>query len=118
MASTTTIASSTTIPIASTMPKSERLLIENPNPFIAANVQINETGIAIRGMIAARQFWRKIRTTRTTSDRFEQRFLHFVDRFTDRNCWVVNNRVVESGRKTLFEFGHFLPNRVGSGERI
>src|SRR5205809_604331 len=51
-------------------------------------------------------------------DRFEQRFLHFVDRFTDRNCWVVNNRVVESGRETLFKFGHFLPNRVGSGERI
>src|SRR5207244_5346736 len=44
------MASSTTIPIARTMPKSERLLIENPKPFIAANVPISETGIAMRGM--------------------------------------------------------------------
>ena len=55
------------MPIARTMPNSERLLIENPKPFIAANVPINETGIAMRGMIAARQVWRKIKTTRTTS---------------------------------------------------
>ena len=65
--STTTIASSTTIPIASTKPKSERLLIENPNSIIKKNVPTSETGIAKIGMIAARQFWRKTIMTKTTS---------------------------------------------------
>ena len=67
IASTTTMASSTTIPIARTTPKSETLLIENPKADIAAKVPINETGIAMSGMSAARQVWRKTSTTRTTS---------------------------------------------------
>ena len=54
--STTTIASSTTMPIASTKPKSERLLIENPNRYIKKNVPTSETGIAKSGITAARQF--------------------------------------------------------------
>ena len=61
------MASSTTMPMASTMPKSEMLLIENPKTVMAANVPMSETGIAISGIIAARQFCRKIRTTSTTS---------------------------------------------------
>ena len=54
--STTTIASSTTMPMASTSPKSDRLFIENPNTSISANVPISETGMANSGIIAARQF--------------------------------------------------------------
>ena len=46
--------------------KREMLLIEKPKADMAAKVPINETGIAISGMSAARQVWRKIRTTRTT----------------------------------------------------
>ena len=38
--STTTIASSTTMPIASTRPKSDSMLSEKPNAAIAANVPI------------------------------------------------------------------------------
>ena len=64
--STTTIASSTTIPIESTIPKSERLLILNPNKCITAKVPMSETGTATSGMIEARQVWRKTTTTRTT----------------------------------------------------
>ena len=67
MASTTTMASSTTMPIARTMPKSEMLLIEKPKAAMAAKVPMSETGIAISGIIAARQLWRKMRTTSTTS---------------------------------------------------
>src|SRR5207247_5464838 len=66
-ASTTTIASSTTSPIASTNPKSESVLIENPNSGNNTKTPINETGTAQSGMSVARQPCRKIKTTRTTS---------------------------------------------------
>ena len=65
--STTTIASSTTMPIASTRPNSERLLSEKPSAASTANVPISDTGIAASGMIAERQFWRNTITTSTTS---------------------------------------------------
>src|SRR6266487_1403810 len=97
IASTTTIASSTTMPMARTMPKSERLLIENPKPFIAANVPINE---------------------HDQRDRFEERLLHFMDRFADRNRRIVNNCVVESGREALLELGHLLSHCIGSRESV
>ncbi len=45
--STTTIASSTTRPIASTSPNSESVLIEKPSTRISANVPISETGTVI-----------------------------------------------------------------------
>src|SRR5213080_4896638 len=51
-------------------------------------------------------------------DRFEKRLLHFVDRFADRDCRIVNNRVVEAGRKPLLKFSHLLSYRVGGRERI
>jgi hypothetical protein len=65
-ASTTTIASSTTSPIASTRPKSDSVLIEKPRKGKKANVPMSDTGTAIRGMSVARQFWRKRKTTRIT----------------------------------------------------
>src|ERR1041384_1702144 len=65
--STTTMASSTTIPIASTSPNNDRLLIEKPRPSITANVPTSETGTAASGMIEARQVGRKMMTTMTTS---------------------------------------------------
>ena len=66
-ASTTTIASSTTRPMASTSPKRERVLMENPSMGNTAKVPIRETGTAIRGMRVALQFCRKRKTTRMTS---------------------------------------------------
>src|SRR5258708_26708455 len=53
--STTTIASSTTIPIARTRPNSDRLLSENPKIAMKKKVPISDTGIATIGMMAARQ---------------------------------------------------------------
>ena len=61
--STTTIASSTTIPIASTNPKSEMLLMEYPNRAITAKVPMIATGTAMRGMSVARQLCKKTKTT-------------------------------------------------------
>src|SRR5215212_9082220 len=65
--STTTIASSTTMPIASTIPNSDRLFSENPNAFMNANVPMSDTGIAISGTTDARQLCRNTSTTITTS---------------------------------------------------
>src|SRR5260221_2679577 len=52
--STTTIASSTTMPTASTNPNRDRLLIEIPRAARMLNVPISETGIATTGMMVAR----------------------------------------------------------------
>ena len=65
--STTTIASSTTMPMASTRPKSDSVLSEKPSPSITAKVPISETGTATSGMIDARHVCRKTTTTMTTS---------------------------------------------------
>ena len=65
--STTTMASSTTMPIASTSPNRDRLFSENCAAFITAKVPTSETGIATSGMIALRQLCRKMITTSATS---------------------------------------------------
>ena len=65
--STTTIASSTTMPIASTRPKSDSVFSEKPKPSITANVPTSEIGTATSGMIDARHVCRKTITTITTS---------------------------------------------------
>src|SRR5262249_6862950 len=57
--STTTIASSTTIPTASTRPNSDRLFSDIPNIASTVKVPISDTGIAMQGMIVARQFWQE-----------------------------------------------------------
>ncbi len=65
--STTTMASSTTIPTASTSPNSDRLLSEKPKAAKTAKVPTSDTGIAAIGMIEARQVCRNRMTTSTTS---------------------------------------------------
>ena len=65
--STTTIASSTTMPMASTSPNSDRLLSENPNRVMTKKVPMSEIGIASSGMTAARQVCRNSTITTTTS---------------------------------------------------
>ena len=64
--STTTIASSTTMPIASTSPNSVSMLSEKPNASISAKVPIKDTGIATIGMIDERHDCRKTMMTMTT----------------------------------------------------
>ncbi len=65
--STTTIASSTTRPIARIMPNSVSMLIEKPNtsmPIIAPRI---DTGTASVGMMVSRRLCRNMNTTSTTS---------------------------------------------------
>ena len=49
--STTTIASSTTMPITSTMPNMVNTLIEKPSASSTAKVPINVTGTTMVGMM-------------------------------------------------------------------
>ena len=67
MFSTTTIASSTTMPMASTMPKRVSVLIEKPKIFTKANVPMSDTGMVSAGMMVLRQFCRNRNITSTTS---------------------------------------------------
>src|SRR5262249_20274841 len=64
--STTTMASSTTIPTARTSPNKDRLLTDIPNMASTINEASSDTGMAITGMMVARQFCRKTKTTPTT----------------------------------------------------
>ncbi len=65
--STTTIASSTTIPIARTRPNSDSALMPKPRALITANVPMSDTGTAASGIMLARQVCRNSTTTTTTS---------------------------------------------------
>ena len=66
MFSITTIASSTTMPVARMMPKSVSVLIEKPSSLTNAKAPTSETGIVIAGMSVLRQLCRKRKMTRTT----------------------------------------------------
>jgi len=65
-ASTTTMASSTTSPMARTSPKRDKVLMEKPKSGNRAKVPMRETGTARRGMRVARQPCRNRNTTRMT----------------------------------------------------
>ena len=65
--SITTIASSTTMPIASTRPNNVSRLIEKPSTCIPKKAPMTETGTASTGMSVARQLCKKTKTTKVTS---------------------------------------------------
>ena len=65
-ASTTTMASSTTVPMASTRANSVRMLSEKPAILTMAKVPSSDTIIEMEGMMVALKFCRKKNTTSTT----------------------------------------------------
>ena len=65
-ASTTTMASSTTMPMASTRPNMLVMLMEKPSSGNSAKAPMTATGTVSRGINVARQFCRKMKTTRMT----------------------------------------------------
>ena len=65
--SSTTMASSTTKPVAMVSAISDRLLRLKPHRYMAAKVPISETGTATAGISVARPERRKRKTTRITS---------------------------------------------------
>ena len=82
--STTTMASSTTMPMAKTSPNKEILFKLNPSSNMMEKVPTMPTGTAMRGMIAARQLCRNTSTTIDHQDhRVKKRSHHIVDRFAN-----------------------------------
>ena len=67
MFSMTTMASSTTRPVASVMPNRVRVLMEKPSSFTKAKVPMSETGMVTAGMSVVRQSSRNTKMTRMTS---------------------------------------------------
>ena len=65
--STTTIASSTTMPIARMMANKVVKLTEKPNAAMAANAPMMVTGTVVAGTKVARQSCKKTRITTSTS---------------------------------------------------
>ena len=64
--SVTTIPSSTTRPVANTMPKSVSTLIEKPAMYIIKNVATSEIGMSINGLMAMAQFLKNTKMTSIT----------------------------------------------------
>ena len=78
-ASTTTIALSTTIPIASTKANKVSILIEKPSICIKKNVPINDTGTAIAGISVDRKSCKKRYTTTNTKINASSKVLSTTD---------------------------------------
>ena len=89
--SSTTIASSTTIPIAKIIANSVSKLIEKPNKYKPAKVPINEIGTAIIGISVARQLCKNKKTTNTTN--------------TKASANVLNTSLIVALTKSLVSYG-------------
>ncbi len=89
-ASTTTMASSTTKPMARIMPNKDSVLMEKPSIGKTMNVPINETGTAARGMRAGRHPCRKMYTTIMTRARDSNR-VTTISRMPAVTASVVSN---------------------------
>src|SRR5450432_2540388 len=65
--SVTTMPSSTTKPVASTIPSKVKILIEKPDMYMIKKVATSEMGISINGRTAINQLRKKMKITSTTS---------------------------------------------------
>ena len=100
--STTTIASSTTIPIAKINPSKVSIFNEKPKINMKPNVPIKEIGTAIVGIKAARQFCNERNTTRTTKKRASNKVL-----YTSCTDWEIYS-VISNGKLYSKPSGKFL----------
>ena len=118
-ASTTTIASSTTRPIASTRPNSDRVLIEKPSNGKNAKVPTSETGTASSGIKVARQPCRKMKTTMMTRMSASKSVLT-ISLIPSVTASVVSSEisVVEVLRESFLQILHQLLGAVHRVDRV
>ena len=102
--STTTIASSTSSPIASTRPNIVSVLIVNPKAAMIPNVPSSTTGTAMVGINVARKFCRKRYITRKTST------MPSSSVFTTSSIEILTNGVVSYGYTTCSPGGKLGAN--------
>src|SRR5260370_6779630 len=106
--SITTMASSTTRPVASVIPKSVSVLIEKPSTFTKINVPISETGMVTAGINVLLQSCRNRKITRITSP-IASRSVNSTSRMDSPITVVVSNATAY-----LRPGGKFLDNRSNS----
>ena len=117
--STTTIASSTTMAMASTRPNSEIRLIVRPNAASSAKVPISETGMVMVGISVPRQSCRKMKMVRKTRMPASIRVVDdAVDGVVDEDRGVEQDRVVESLGERALELLHLRLDRLLHGQRV
>ena len=112
--STTTIASSTTMPIASTMPNNDSALIEKPNASSSENVPMIDTGTAEqRNDRRAPRLQEHDHDQHDERDRLEQRVDHRLDTGAHELRRVVDDLVLRrlSG---MSAFSSFIVSRTWS----
>jgi hypothetical protein len=97
--STTTMASSTSRPIASTMPNMVSVLIEKPKAAITPKVPSSTTGTAMVGISVARKFCRNRYITRKTSTTASISVLTTFDGDLDEGRGVVGHDVLTPAGK-------------------
>ena len=102
MFSITTIASSTTMPVARMMPKSVSVLIEKPSSLTNANAPISETGMVMRrDERAAPALQEQEDHQDDEDDGLDQRLQHFADGLVDDLRRVERDLVLQPGREAL-----------------
>ena len=102
MFSITTMASSTTSPVARVMPNRVSVLTENPSSLTKAKVPISETGMVTAGMMVLRQSCEKNKDDEDDQDNgLDQRGEHVPDRFAYRLGGVERILILHAGREML-----------------
>ena len=104
--SVTTIPSSTTNPVANTIPNKVNILMENPNRYMIKKVAISEMGISINGRSAISQLRKKKNITKTTSEK-EIIKVSFTS-LSERRIISVLSIITLNSISDLFDF--FIPS--------
>ena len=111
--STTTMASSTTMPTASTRPNSDRLLIEMPSAArIEERADQRYRDGDHRNDRRPPALQEQVDDADHQDDRDDDRLDHLVDGLADEGGRVVDVDVVETRREALLELRHLVPDFV------
>ena len=119
MFSMTTMASSTTRPVATTSASSVMTLIEKPTAQMAASVPMSDTGMEIAGAMVARNERRKARMMRMTMTLASRRLM--ITSRTDSRMNMASSRRdgdVDAGRQRLAQLVHGGVHALGNVDGV
>ena len=117
--STTTIASSTTMPIASTRPNSVSRLIEKPSASMPANVATSDDDDRHRADDRrAEALQEQVDDQHHQHDRLEQRLDHLLDRQPHEVVGVERDDVVDALREARLHLLQRLAHRLRDDEPV